>query len=286
MTIRLIAVDLDGTLLNSRSEIPTANREALRAAAERGVQVVIVTGRRFHSARPFVAQLPFPVTVISSNGARIGTAQGEAFHRDLLPAAVARQVLEIAREFRPYAVAIFDQPTRGQVMMEESAVPEGPLGWYLRNNPDCLMQVPDLTTRLTTDPLQVMFGGALARIEPVEPLLRASAAGAGIHLTWTKYLERDVSILDVMNKGCSKGAALKRWAERCGVQPSEVMAIGDNHNDIEMLQFAGCPVVMGNCTPGLAQDGWPVTLSNDEAGVARAVETYVLNKPGRIPTVR
>jgi hydroxymethylpyrimidine pyrophosphatase-like HAD family hydrolase len=80
-----------------------------------------------------------------------------------------------------------------------------------------------------------------------------------------------------MNKGCSKGAALKMWAERCGFAPSEVMAIGDNFNDLEMLEFAGRPVIMSNCTPGLARESWSLTLSNDEDGVARAIQDYVLN---------
>lgn len=276
MTIRLLAVDLDGTLLNSRSQISPANLRALEAAAARGVQVVVVTGRRFHSARPFLAQLPFPVTVISSNGARVGTMSGEVYERDFLPASTARQVLEITRDYRAYAVAIFDRPERGQVMMEENALPDGPLGWYLKNNPDCLMQVPDLTATLTIDPVQIMFGGVPARIEPAESLLRASPAGPAVHLTWTKYLERDISILDVMNGGCSKGAALKRWAERCAIPTPAIIAIGDNYNDLEMLQFAGCPIVMANGSPGLAREGWPVTLSNDQDGVAAAIRVYVL----------
>jgi hydroxymethylpyrimidine pyrophosphatase-like HAD family hydrolase len=121
-----------------------------------------------------------------------------------------------------------------------------------------------------------MFGGRPETIEPIEPLLSASSTAAAVHLTWTKYLDRDTSILDVMNRGCSKGAALKGWAERCGVDPSEVMAIGDNCNDLEMLEFAGHPVVMGNSSAGLARADWFVTTSNDQDGVARAVEDFVL----------
>lgn len=277
MPIRLVAIDLDGTLLNSRSEVSTANREALVAAAAQGVHLLLVTGRRFHSARPFVDRIPCPITVISSNGARIGSSSGEVYYRNFLPRAVASQVLEITREYRPYTVVIFDHPGRGQVLMEDNAVPEGPLGWYLRTSPECLEQVLSLEGALPAeDPVQVMFGGPPVRIEPVEPLLRASSAGAVVHLTWTKYLTRDVSILDVMNQSCSKGGALKFWAERCGVTASEVMAIGDNYNDLDMLQFAGQPVLMGNTSPGLAREGWPVTLSNDQDGVAAAIHSYVL----------
>jgi len=268
---------LDGTLLNNGLEISLANRQALTAIASRGIRVAVVTGRRFHSAHQFLTQLPFPLTVISSNGARIGASSGEVYHRDFLPAKIARQVLEIARDYRPYAVAIFDQLERGQVVMEENATLEGPLGWYVKSIPGFLLQVPDLTATLITDPVQVMFGGAPARIEPLEPLLRASHAAAGVHLTWTKYLDRNISILDVMNRGCSKGAALKRWAEHCGIAASEVMAIGDNYNDLEMLEFAGRPVVMANSSHGLARKNWSVTLGNDQDGVARAIEKHILD---------
>lgn len=277
MPIRLVAIDLDGTLLNSRSEISPANRRALLRTVERGINLAVVTGRRFHSAQPFIKQIPCPVTLIASNGALIVAASGKVVHRDFLPSRVAAQVLETAREYRPYAVAIFDMAGRGQIVMEESAVLDGPLGWYLKNSPASLMQVPDLEAAITADPVQVMFGGPPGRIEAVEPLLRAAPVAESIHLTWTKYLTRDISILDVMNEGCSKGRALKLWAERCGVKPSEVMAIGDNFNDLEMLQFSGQPVVMGNSSPGLARENWPVTRTNDEDGVAAAIETYVLN---------
>jgi hypothetical protein len=276
MPIRLLAIDLDGTLLNSRWEISEANRQALVAATERHVQVVVVTGRRFYSAWPFVTQIPCPVTLISSNGALIASQAGEALHRDFLPRAVARQVLGIARDYRPYTVLIFHTPHRGQVTMQEGAASEGPLGWYLRTSANSLRLVPDLEAALDRDPVQAMIGGPLARIEPAETLLRGSPAGGSVHLTWTKYLTRNISILDIMNRGCSKGRTLRSWAERCGILPSEVMAIGDNFNDLEMLQFAGQPVLMGNRCQGLDHPDWPTTLSNDQDGVAAAIKTYIL----------
>ncbi len=280
MPIRLVAVDLDGTLLNSRTEISPANRQALVAAADKGVQFIVVTGRRFHSARPIVQQIPFPVTLIASNGALIGSSSGEIIHRDFLPRAIAREVLTVGREYRAHAVAIFDIPGRGQVVMQEGAVPEGPLSWYLHKSPEFLALVPALEDVLTTDPVQLMFGGPPDHMGPLEPLLGESHVGTSVHLTWTKYFTRNMSILDVMNRGCSKGRALKLWTERCGIHPSEVMAIGDNYNDLEMLQFSGRPVLMGNCTPGLGRDDWPVTLSNDQDGVAAALHSYVLAQAG------
>jgi hypothetical protein len=81
-----------------------------------------------------------------------------------------------------------------------------------------------------------------------------------------------LSIVDVLNKGCSKGHALERWAAFRGVPREQVMAIGDNYNDIEMLAFAGYPVIMGNASEELRGRGWTVTRSNDQNGVAAALE--------------
>ena len=276
MSIRLVAIDLDGTLLNSRREISEGNRRTLLQAVERGVQVVIVTGRRLHSALPLVSQIPCLVNLITSNGALIANSSGEVLHRDFLPRQVAQQVLEAVREYRPYSVAIFHTPGYGQVTMQDNAVDEGPLGWYAQTSPNCLRLVPDLEAALDTDPIQVMIGGPPARIEPAEALLAVSPIRSSIHLTWTKYLTTNISILDVMNRGCTKGRALKIWAEQCGIQPGEVMAVGDNFNDLEMLQYAGLPVLMGNHCPELHRPDWTLTLPNDEDGVAAAIRNYVL----------
>ncbi|MGO8736176.1 MAG: Cof-type HAD-IIB family hydrolase [Terriglobia bacterium] len=276
MSIRLVAIDLDGTLLNSRREISEGNRRALLEAVERDVQVVVVTGRRFHSALPLVSQIPCLVTLITSNGALIANSSGEILHRDFLPRDAAQQALEVARQYRPYSVAIFHTPGSGQVTMQDNAVDEGPLGWYVKTSPQGLRLVPDLEAALDTDPIQVMIGGPPALIEPAETLLAESPIRSSIHLTWTKYLTTNISILDVMNRGCSKGRALKIWADRCGIQPGEVMAIGDNFNDLEMLQYAGFPVLMGNHCPELHRPDWTLTLPNDEDGVAAAIHNYVL----------
>ena len=86
----------------------------------------------------------------------------------------------------------------------------------------------------------------------------------------------DFSLVDILQAGCSKGTALADWARERGYTRDEVMAVGDNLNDLEMLEFAGCPVVMGNGIPDLRDRGWSLTATNDEAGVARAVETFII----------
>jgi 5-amino-6-(5-phospho-D-ribitylamino)uracil phosphatase len=276
MPIRLIAIDLDGTLLNNKLEISQANRQALAAAAKRDVQIAITTGRRFHSARPLLNSLPCPITLVTSNGAMVRTLSGEVLHRNFLPRETAVEILETAIGFRPYAVAIFDNNGRGQVMMQRNASSCGPLRWYLKTAQEYLLQVSDLPAALPCDPIQVMFGGPPAFLEPLEHLLRWSPAGRRVHLTWTKYFARDVSLLDVMNFGCSKASGLMWLLEHTGCASREVMAIGDNYNDIEMLQMVGYPVIMGNSSPGLNSNGWHVTGSNEEDGVATAIYRVAL----------
>jgi 5-amino-6-(5-phospho-D-ribitylamino)uracil phosphatase len=280
MPIRLVALDLDGTLLNSRSEISAANRDALVKAAERGLEIVIITGRRFHSARPIVALLPCPFTLISSNGARIGNLEGEACHRNFLPARLAREAVRTAAAFRRFAVLMHDLSGRGQVVMQEGGSLEGPLAWYRKTSPDALLEVADLEAAIeldTADPIQVMFGGPPVEIEPLGPVLAGSTVASSVQLTWTKYPLRNTVLLDVMNRNCTKGAALRLWAERRGIDAAEVMALGDNLNDREMLEFAGRPVVMANAEPGVCCNGWARTLSNDEDGVAAALHRYVID---------
>jgi len=276
MSIRLIALDLDGTLVNSQWEISEKDLQALAAASERGIQVVVVTGRRPRAAAPYVAKIPFPVTTITSNGALIRTPTGEVAYQNFLPRDVALKVLEIVHEYRPYTVVVFDLPGRGQVTMEDCAIPEGPLGWYLRTSLDHLLLVPNLNAAVESDPVQVMIGGPPERIEGAEMLLRQSETGPRVHLTWTKYPDRNIAIFDIMNRECTKGRALRFWATQCGIPAREVMAIGDNFNDLEMLEFAGLPVVMGNHIDGLHRPGWAITAPCDDSGVASAIEKFVL----------
>jgi Cof subfamily protein (haloacid dehalogenase superfamily) len=276
MPIRLIALDLDGTLVNSRWEISQTDVRALTAAWEQGIHVVIVTGRRYLAAMPYVRKLPFPVTTISSNGAMIRTASGKVEYQNLLPREIALQVLEAVRPFRPYTVVIFDLPGQGQVTMEECAIPAGPLGWYLKNSLDQLLLVPNLEASVGADPIQVMIGGPPADISEAETAVSRSAISTAVHLTWTKYPERNIALFDVMNLGCSKGQALKFWAQHCGIPATDIMAMGDNFNDVEMLEFAGLPVIMGNHIDGLHRPGWEITSHCDESGVACAVERFVL----------
>ena len=207
---------------------------------------------------------------------------GETLLRRLLPRASARAVLAGAAEHRASAALIFDRPREGQVVFEA-------IDWndrrhrlfYEANRPFVSEQSP-LEDALTEDPVQLMFTGRCTAMRQLFDGLAAAAPAAstpddtGYSVALTEYEHRDFSLVDVVQAGCSKGAALSAWAAGQGLSASEVMAVGDNLNDLEMLEFAGTPVVMANAIAALKTRGWASTASNDDAGVAQAIETFVL----------
>ena len=273
--IRLLALDIDGTILDSEGRIPAANRDAIAGAIDAGVEVALATGRRYDFARAIFDKLPSPLTLILSNGAIVKTRDGETRMRSLLPRDTARAVLAAVPEHRASAAVVFDRPREGQVVFEA-------IDWdhprhhrfFAANRPFLSESVP-LEDCLTEDPIQVMFSGGCVEMRGLFERLQGAAAGYAVALT--EYEHRDFSMVDVVRAGCSKGSALRAWSEHRGLARAEVMAMGDNLNDLQMLEFAGTAVLMGNALPELKARGWPVTGTNDEAGVARAIEQYILD---------
>jgi hypothetical protein len=270
--IRLLAIDIDGTLLNSQFQIPPANLEALRHAHEAGVEILLVTGRRHSFALPIAEQLGFDLWLISSNGAVTRSSSGELFHRDLLPAGTARGLCAAMREFRGNTVLTFDTETKGALVLERMDELNGSIQRWLEKNMQFIDFVVPIENALVSDPVQAMFCGTIARMRGALQTLAQCELADHITVLRTEYPVRDLCIVDVLNQGCSKGHALERWAGYRGIPREQVMAIGDNYNDIEMLVFAGIPVIMGNASAELRNRGWMVTGLHDEAGVATAVE--------------
>jgi Cof subfamily protein (haloacid dehalogenase superfamily) len=273
--IRLIALDIDGTLLDSHGNIPQANRQAIARAQALGVEIVLATGRRYDFARAIFEALPGPLTLILSNGAIVKTPGGETQMRNLLPREAARQVLESTLEHREAAAVIFDRPLEGQVVFERVDWDHPRHSRFFDANRPFISEVRPLEDALTEDPVQVMFTGGCADMRALFARLNGAAPYSA---ALTEYQHRDFSLVDVVKAGCSKGATLEAWSARRGFRREQVMAVGDNLNDLEMLEYAGIPVLMDNALRELKDRGWAVTASNDEAGVARAIETLVLEK--------
>jgi len=275
----MLAVDIDGTLLNSQFHISQTDIDALLRAHESGVEVLLVTGRRHTFALPMAQQLGFDLWLISSNGAITRSIHGESFHRDLLPVETCRHLCGAMREFRGNTVITFDKESKGALVLERMDELTVSIQRWLEKNLQFIEFVVPLEDALATDPVQTMFCGPIARMREALSCLESSRLREHITVVRTEYPLRDLSIVDVLNRDCCKGHAVERWARHRGIAREQVMAIGDNYNDLEMLAFAGRPFIMGNASEELKARGWPVTLSNDENGVAAAIE-QVLGRSG------
>jgi Cof subfamily protein (haloacid dehalogenase superfamily) len=274
--IRLLALDIDGTLTDANFQVPARNITALRAAHEAGIEIILATGRRHDYALPIAQELGFPLWLISSNGALIRSSAGETFFTDRLSARTAAELIQYMGEFRGHAVLTFDRaanvPGNDSLVLESADELNKTVSRWLEVNRPYIKFVSPLEDALVEDPLQAMYCGRVAAMERLQQRLSHAGFLDKITVLKTQYDHRDLCILDILNRDCSKGHALRRWAQQRGIPREQIMAIGDNHNDVEMLEFAGVAVVMGNASQELKQHGWIVTGSNAESGVAVAVE--------------
>jgi len=278
MPVRLIALDIDGTLLDSRWRLSDANRQAIKEATRRGIEVALVTGRRYDFALPVAQSLGCPVTMIVNNGGLIRSSDGQTRSKRVLSVEAARSVLELASRWRDGAAVIFDRPRENQLILERLERDDSIRYAYYSRNLEFIGIVSPIESCLTETPLQVMFSGTVAEMDEIERLLLRSELATRLRLASTKYASKDFAMLDVLPPGCTKGSALAEWATLQGFERNEILAIGDNHNDLEMLEFAGIPVVMRNCVPELKAYGWHETDSNDDSGVAAAIERFALSE--------
>lgn len=275
--IRLLALDIDGTLTDPNFQVSERNIAALRAAHESGVQIILATGRRHDYAMPIAQKIGIPTLLITSNGALVRSSTGETHSTDRLGCETARQLIGHMDEFRGHAVLTFDRaanvPGNDSLILERADELNKSVSRWLEVNLPYIKFVSPLEDALNDeDPLQAMYCGRVARMEEAQKRLNEAAFRGKMTVLKTQYDHRDLCILDILSSDCSKGHALRRWAEQHGVPREQVMAIGDNYNDLEMLEFAGLAVVMGNASEELKQNGWKVTASNAENGVAQAVE--------------
>ena len=282
---RLIAIDVDGTLLPTNSQIISErNARALRAVQEAGITVVIATGRRPAYTVPLLANLGLraDTPLIASNGAVLSTLGGGVIDRCHMPARVARGLCGVLRPFGS-VVFTFDRPGRGELVLEDLEAAHGRIAMWVETNRNAIEVVKPLELALVDgdDPVQGMAAGTINEMREAEEALRASEWSAECESVRTEYPARDISILDLLPPGVSKGWALERLAARLGVDRKETMAIGDNWNDLGMLEWAGQGIVMANAAEELRTlaktRGWKLAPSNDEDGVAIVLEAALTN---------
>jgi Cof subfamily protein (haloacid dehalogenase superfamily) len=278
--IRLLAIDIDGTLLNSRARLPDANRDAILGAHARGIEIALVTGRSVHFTMPVAKLLAIPLTLIVNNGAMVKDQTGATAMRHLLPREAARRVLADTVAYEDSVAIVFDRPgaddERQIVFHRMDWSHPNRRGYYEKNKAYITAAEVPLSDVLIEDPVQVMFNGGVKPMRELAAALRSMAIADQFRVAITEYELRDFSLIDVNAAGCSKGSTLERWAVTRGFTRDEVMAVGDNLNDVEMLDFAGIAVVMGNATDALKARGYRLTGTNDEGGLAAAIRALAL----------
>lgn len=281
--VRLVAIDVDGTLLPSFTHaISSRTGKALKAAQDAGITVAIATGRRTNYTAPLLEGLGLraDTPLITSNGAVTRTLGGEAVDRCHMDAKVSRGICGL---LRPYGslVFTFDKPGRGELVLEDLELAHSRISLWVEANRKSIEVVKPLEKALPDgdDPIQGMVTGSIEKMKEAEKTLRASDLHRYCECVRTEYPARDLSILDLLPPGVSKGWALQRLAKRLGIERAEVMAIGDNWNDLDMLEWAGQAIVMGNAAPELRTHaktrGWKQAPPNDEDGVAVVLEREI-----------
>ncbi|HTB98549.1 MAG TPA: Cof-type HAD-IIB family hydrolase [Terracidiphilus sp.] len=278
--VRLVAIDMDGTLLPTFSQtISTRNARALKAAQEAGITVAIATGRRTAYTAPLLEGLGLraDMPLITSNGAVTRTLGGQRVDRSQMSSHVARGLCGLLRRFGAM-VFTFDRIGRGELVLEDLEQTHGRIALWVEANRGAIEEVKPLENALIDgdDPIQGMVAGGLEAMRKAEKALKASVWSTACECLRTEYPSRDLSILDLLPPGVSKGWALERLAARLGVDRKETMAIGDNWNDVDMLEWAGQGIMMGNAAPDLRtmakMRGWKQAPPNDEDGVAAILE--------------
>jgi Cof subfamily protein (haloacid dehalogenase superfamily) len=286
--IKLLALDLDGTLLNSRGKISEENKQAIRKAEEKGVLVTIATGRRFRDARPVALEIEFNAPIVTHNGALLKFAESlETVAFSLINTPTVREILRVGKEFGGDALVSVDPHGKGTLLYERISDENLPLRKYIawsrslhgEDAEESVRHVESLENIIGhTEVVHISFSGACRTMNSLQIVLESELKDT-VNILATVYPQLDFTLLDILPPDASKGIGVEKLAALHGCAPENVMVCGDNLNDLEMLEYAGTPVVMGNASPELLEnDKYHKTLSNDESGVAIAIERFILQK--------
>jgi Cof subfamily protein (haloacid dehalogenase superfamily) len=267
----LVVTDIDGTLITSDQRVTPGVREAVRRARTAGARVCVATGRIWRSARRYVEAVDPDSPVILYNGGLIfDFVTGETLHRAPLPRARAIEALTLLRDEPHVAPHLY---VGDEVFVrEENELTE----FYRRRDRVTLRAVGDLPAFLAggggdREAMKILIVGETARLQALQRRLQAQRLPVHSVFSEPFYLE-------LLPDGCSKGIALEILARRFAVARSEIMAVGDNLNDLEMIQYAGVGVAMANAVEPLRAAADWVTASNEEDGLRIAIERWVLRE--------
>ena len=289
---RMIAIDMDGTLVHPGGTVSPGNQASLQRAREAGARIVIATGRRHSYAMKVLrtAGMQQDDIVLSSNGTVARTVSGDLIFSETMPLATAEWLCTQLGEYRNAFVFTFDklgphgEDMPGALMLEELDELHGSIGKWMEANAPYIRRIVPIEHALLGEnglpgplPIQAMLCGSMDRMERAMAQL-ATTHDDRVSLHRTEYPARDLCIVDILPRGCSKGSGLRRLLALEGMTPDDLMAIGDNWNDLSMLELARWPALMGNAPDTLRelalQNGWPITCSHELDGVSEAMGLY------------
>ena len=280
---RILALDIDGTLLRSDKTISARTLQAVSRARAGGVRVVLITGRRYPAARRIASQLGPGVPLVLHHGALVVEPGPERDHQG--PPRVLRclpldrettlATIRLGRRCGADPVVHCGFLGEGRLVVAGLDRENAMLVGYVDRGRRDRVDVQDLEEELPEDAVQVMFAGRLAAMADLYPRL-VQGLGGRVKVERTLYPAHDMGFLDVLHPQVGKGEALGYLQERWGVPREATLAIGDNWNDHDMLTAAGKGLVMGNAEPALHELGLEVLPTNDDDGAAMAIARYVL----------
>ena len=283
---KLLALDLDGTLLNSQGKISKENTLAIRSAEDEGVLVTIATGRRFRDARPVALEIGFNAPIVTHNGALLKFAETlEIFDQSVIRHKTIEEILRVGKEFGGEALVSTDPVGKGTLLYDTLSENNIPLQRYIvwskllhgDEAEDAVHHVEDLNHALIdAEVIHISFSGTCEPMLTLQRILEKEL-GDSVNILATRYPHLDFTLLDILPPNTSKATAIEKLASKNGLTAENVMVIGDNFNDLEMLEYAGTSVIMGNADESLLQrEEFYTTLSNNENGVAAAINKYIL----------
>lgn len=272
--IGMLVIDIDGTLLNPYGDITAPTRAAVQAAQQAGILVTLATARRYCNTRQIADVLGLHMPLILYDGALIVEhPQGTILHRETLDAAIAQQAVDILVRHGVQPVVHPDMGLDEQIWTGPDEFDNLWLDEYFTIFSDMVCRMPFAQLCAgKTDPLRVVA------FDSEETILKVTPEIAALDCSWTSIKRGNFGSAELvaMRAGCSKASGMVALARQFGVPLDQVMAIGDNNNDREMLQCAGWGVAMGQAPQAVKAVARAVTATNAEDGAARAIERYAL----------
>ncbi len=275
MRYRLLALDADGTVLDPSGNLRPRVQRTIAAIQRRGMRVVLCTGRRFRTARPLAQALQLRGPVIVHNGALIkDLATGQTLQQCYLPRHLYAQALMALRQVSTPLVYVDAFHEDIDIVTEPLERAHPFQQQYLQANLAHCRIVPDVATFSPQGVVMVSVMADAPSLVRLRSQVKAALDGqARVNMLINKNYQGH--ILEILHPAVSKWRALRRLAEQVGIAPEEIIAVGDDENDVEMLRHAGLGIAMGNAAPLVQEAADYVTGSNAEDGVVQAIERFL-----------